>query len=353
MKWGWKAVLCGLLLAGTARARSVEDRLFLVENGKTGVGSAFLMEVDGAVWMVSNCHVVQGNEPVLFKAMNNPSRRMTLPKQIEVAANRDAIRFPVDGAEGFVLGGDCAFDDVVFAFGNSDGAGVITKSKGKVVGKGDGRIEVTCEIIPGNSGGPVINERDEVIGISTFVIRARSDRYASDSQRFLDDLSLRKGTRYENTRRFAVPIHDAEWQSVDLKTFQAASVRFSEAVDRSDRFYQTVFSVYLCRPVSEENADIMPRSWIRNHRDQLFQYGYYYSDEGRYILRDGRRDSFERALRRWSQDLSRSANRLAAELGREADRQPVLYFQNELQERAEDLLYLAEWLIENSAQFRR
>lgn len=335
------------------QAIAVEAHLFTVRTDSGGAGSAFLMEQDGRVWMVSNCHVVQGDSTVYFESMNEDGRTWVLPDEFEVAANRDAIRFVVDVEHGFAAGGGVAFDATVFAFGNSEGRGVITRSEGKVVGKGRGQIEVTCEIVPGNSGGPIIDLSNQVVGISTFIYRALSDRFVADSQRYLDALSTRKGTRYEHTRRFAVPIHDAEWQTVERDLFQKESVRFIEAKNKSDRLRRVIYFMFYSTPVSMDYQDVVSRSWLRDYNEGLERVGFYSRDLERYLIRTGQQDSYHRMLRRWTQGLVRTTSELAMHLRDHAERHQILYFQNELLSRAEQLEEASDDLTEIAGKIGR
>jgi len=285
-----------------------------------------------------------------------------LPEKIEVAANRDAVRFKTEESSGFALSGASSFDETVFAFGNSDGLGVITKSEGKVVGKGRGEIEVTCEIIPGNSGGPVINTNNEVLGIATFGVTAPGVKIAAElsgtvsaaeRERLVEQIKDRYGTRYTETRRFAIPLYDAEWQSVDFELFKQESKSYEGIDDRYDRFNAAVTAVFRCRSIRSENEDIFQRSWVKNYNRDLGEYGYYDSDSGRYYLRSGRKEAFDRAYGRWLQNLSETAKCLSGEFREQADTLTVLYYQNEAREFADKLELKSRDLMEVAAKYGR
>jgi hypothetical protein len=71
------------------------------------------------------------------------------------------------------------------------------------------------------------------------MITAPDERYAAQSAQLLKEIETRKGTRYEQTRRFAVPLHDAEWQPVEFDVFQEESRRaepFLEKRRKNSRF---------------------------------------------------------------------------------------------------------------------
>jgi hypothetical protein len=350
-----------LFMAGSVCGASLEDFLFTVQCNGRETGSGFLLKDTSGVWMVSNCHVVRKSGEIKFVGMLDKSRTYTLPETVDVAANRDAVRFLTKEENGFSLSGTSSFDETVFAFGNSDGLGVITKSEGKIVGKGRGEIEVTCEIIPGNSGGPVINTNDAVIGVAAFTVTVSGVKAsvelsgtvsAAERERLAEKIKNRHGTRYTEARRFAVPLHDAEWQPVGLELFKQESEQYEKMDDQYDRFNETVTAVFRCRAVSSENEDIFSRSWVSRYNRDLNDYGYYDSDSGRYYLRSGQKTAFDHAYERWIQALGETASRLSEEFGEQAKNMTVLYYQNEISKSADRLGITSRELTEVSEKYR-
>jgi len=232
-----KLVLFTLLGAiGMACAESapmnVEDFLFTVECADGSRGSAFLMQDDDGIWMVSNYHVISGMWPAKFVSMSNSDVELTLPDHFEIAKDRDAIRFKVSYSNGFPVATSYSFDDQVSAFGNSRGLGVITKNKGEIVGKGDCEIEVSCEIVEGNSGGPLINASNQVLGIATYIVRPESanDLLNRGSTKLT---SSTEGTRYAQFRRFAIPLSGLSWQPVDGDSLKKEQSSFEKYMDEA------------------------------------------------------------------------------------------------------------------------
>jgi len=339
-------VIAAVLVFYSAFGASQEEFLFTVQCDGRESGSGFLMADSEGAWMVSNDHVVRNDGVIRFVGMLDDTRVYTLPETIEVAANRDAVRFKTEETNGFLLAETSFFDETVFAFGNSDGLGVITKSEGKVVGKGRGEIEVTCDIISGNSGGPVLNESNEVVGVATFTVTGSSVKVAvelsgnvsaAERERLAEKIKTRQGTRYLEARRFAVPLHDAEWQPVALEIFQQESESYEKIDDRYARFNKTVTTVFRCRSISSENEDIFSRSWIKKYNQNLYEYGYHDAESGRYYYRSGRKDSFDRAFGKWMENLSQTATCLAEEFRTEAEELTVLYYKNETRDYADNL----------------
>ncbi len=334
-----------LAALSTAQAGPLEDRLFTVQRDGRESGSGFLMKDADGIWMVSNYHVVQGDDAVEFIDINNACRVYKLPEEIEVAHDRDAVRFKVNEPDGFSVAADCSFDETVYAFGNSGGAGVITKSKGTVVGKGRGGIEITCEIIPGNSGGPVINPDREVIGVATFVIKSPSAEItsalagtlsASERDQLTKKMREIQGTRYEQTRRFAIPLSGTEWQKVSLKNFQSESKAFEKISSGTETFRETVGLVFRARRIPSGAEEVLPPRWVRAYNQDLAEYGYS-STEEQFVVKSGSRDSFRHAFGRWLEDLSEHAVRLSERRREEAGSFAVIYFKNKIREMAQQL----------------
>jgi S1-C subfamily serine protease len=135
-------------------APTIARGVFLVEH-ENGSGSGFIMQDQETSYFVSNIHVMSGGEE--FSIRNVYGETITIPENVEVAQDRDLVRFPTDSFEiGFPYSSEFDFGDPVFAFGNSGGGGVITKLEGEILAIGPGLLEVSSTIISGNSGGPIM-----------------------------------------------------------------------------------------------------------------------------------------------------------------------------------------------------
>lgn len=141
-------------------------------------GSGVIINADG--YIVTNNHVVE-NQQVLTVIFADGSRREA--KLVGVDPLNDLAVIRVDGAmPGVAVLGDSAAlqpGETVIAIGNPLGdfkntvtVGVVSALNRTVSGDApEGLIQTDAAINHGNSGGPLVNVRGEVIGINTLVVR--------------------------------------------------------------------------------------------------------------------------------------------------------------------------------------
>ena len=242
---------------------SIPNLTFFVHQEDTGgSGSAFLLKDTNGVWLISNSHVFSGSTNLTL--INVEGTTIEVAVEIEIAKDRDIIRFKTDLPEGLQLSPACEYEETIFAYGDSGGAGVLTKLEGKALALGPDRIEISANIIPGNSGGPVVNTSDQVVGVSSYLF----------IQRDLPDW-IAEGTRFSDTRRMALRLNDIEWVPVRFNEFYRQTLALEQfeytlyeliyiAAELSDRMYQTIF-------VSTDNRDI--ESWLKRH-NRIYKKGY-------------------------------------------------------------------------------
>jgi hypothetical protein len=241
---------------GEARAESVsvsELTYFVHQEDTGGCGSAFLFEDTNGVWLVSNVHVFSGSTNLSLINING--NKLEVPTQIEVAKDRDIIRFRTDQPQGLHLSSSCNFEDPISAYGDSGGAGVLTKLDGKIVAPGPDRVEISAPIIPGNSGGPVVNAAGEVVGVSSYIFRNKLPDWISD------------GTRFADTRRMALRLNDVEWISTDFSEFykQTSALReFDESLNTAI-YIAVVLSDDLTHKMMLTTEQRGFQSWLKKH----------------------------------------------------------------------------------------
>src|SRR6266571_1936621 len=144
-------------------------------NGQpVSLGSGFFV-ADGVI--VTNLHVVRGASSGQAKLVSQ-TKTYAIRGVVGINANADIVLLEVPGAKAPPLelsqGTDLGIGDVVYAVGNPEGLEG-TFSQGIVSGiRGSGTdklIQITAPISPGSSGGPIINNRGEVVGVAVATFR--------------------------------------------------------------------------------------------------------------------------------------------------------------------------------------
>ena len=144
-------------------------------NGDTlGLGTGFVVSPDGR--FVTNYHVIQEAARLSVKLLDGAEWRDVQLVAADAASDLALMQIP--GARGLTalpMGSDLQMEvgDRVFVMGNPLGMGG-TFSDGMVSGKrpleGVAMLQISAPISSGSSGGPVMNERGEVIGVATMMV---------------------------------------------------------------------------------------------------------------------------------------------------------------------------------------
>ena len=175
------------------------EEAVLVLETDGGRGSGFLVQENGRVWIYTNQHVV--GDVLSLKAVDMTGKEIELGI-MELAIDRDLARFAAEEKRGLKLADEFKIGDEVSVFGNSQGEGVITRGDGSILGLSATTVEVSSEIVSGNSGGPVLDGDGRVVGVSSFV----TFRDPSADPTMAE-------TRYEKPRRFALRLD----QEIDFR----------------------------------------------------------------------------------------------------------------------------------------
>ncbi|MEM7393975.1 MAG: serine protease, partial [Verrucomicrobiota bacterium] len=174
------------------------------------IGSGFVARIGKRNFLITNLHDLN--------AMSGPIKIGTTsgrwieadPTHFDVAKKTDLVRIDVTALNlpALPLAESIVFDEAVTVFGDSQGQQAITTTEGRVLAVGPDRFEVSAIIVPGSSGGPVVGEAGEVLGVATFVMQNAPAWYT-------------EGTRFADTRRWAVRIPDEDgWTKISAETFR-------------------------------------------------------------------------------------------------------------------------------------
>lgn len=229
-------VVCVTLFVGSGKVdfNAIKKRVLLV-HGDGGVGTAFLVKMDGRKYVLTNDHVARGKTaPEMILASG---RRISLG-ELFVAKDRDLARFEVD------YDGDCFElsdkvpnnNDEVWVYGNSRGDDVITSLRGFVTGVGSTRVKVNAEFVRGNSGSPIVSTDGKVIAVASFL---------SNGDNGMDWTT--RDTSFDGVRRFGIRPDKVEWVKVDKSSYEKSCARLEEL----DVYFKYLYPYLIC-----DNTDL-------------------------------------------------------------------------------------------------
>lgn len=142
--------------------------------GFGGNGSGFLCEFNGAKFLVTNIHVIDGANSlsdISVKTRDNIEVNLT---QGYIAQDRDLciFRHEEDSRLKYLKVSEdisnIKSDSPIYLLGYPLGANVMRKADGILEGIGPYELEINCSSFPGNSGGPIISaSSSKVIGLLT------------------------------------------------------------------------------------------------------------------------------------------------------------------------------------------
>lgn len=173
---------------------SVVTVLSTLENGLTsgqGTGTGVITSSDGEI--VTNAHVVDGatSVQILLDGGIDPIPATVLA--LDVGNDLALLRIDRDGLKPAVFAdpGSITIGDEVIAVGfalNLDGGPTVTRgivsalnrTLSSADGALDGLIQTDAAISSGNSGGPLLNTRGQVVGINTAVFQSSFDVAANN-----------------------------------------------------------------------------------------------------------------------------------------------------------------------------
>lgn len=183
-----------------------QDAICILEFSTGFAGTGFLLYIDGQLYCYTNQHVALNMGKLSVSLIDGSS----LPVgAVEIAESRDLARFKVLTEQpGLVAIAAPVLDEAVNVLGNSLGAGRVTIISGKVTGLNESGIETSAKFVSGNSGSPILNKDDAVIGVATLI------------EQFPNHEMIVKGSIFEDGRRVGVRMDtEDEWIEVDMALF--------------------------------------------------------------------------------------------------------------------------------------
>ncbi len=243
--------------------RDPEDAVGLVTTAE-GSGTGFLCQMDGVVYFFTNSHVVGSGKDLSIRMRDGTQLK---PRLIELAQDRDLARITINQQPPcltFTTEADIGED--VTVYGNSAGAGVITEIRGEVKGDAFDRIETSAKFVPGNSGSPIVNDKDVVVAVAT---------YATFSPTSEKDWIM-AGTGFDKVRRFGVKLDDRiKWIPFHAEALAMINQRLIDAEAAMEQS-GSIMAVYYSDPFSPiiipgiENPRLS--QWITAHNAVVKEY---------------------------------------------------------------------------------
>jgi hypothetical protein len=244
--------------AGELLPRMVEQSkdAICVLNYSTGTsGSGFLLYVDNELYCYTNQHVVMSPGKLTINLIDNTQLQFG---DIEIANDTDLARIKIlSKHRGLEAIGSPQMQEKVDVLGNSLGAGRVTSLPGKVVGFSSTEIETTAKFVSGNSGSPIINEANEVIGVATLI------------ETFPNHEEIVKGSAFKDGRRVGMRLdRDIEWVPVDMSRFTSRNRLILQTLNFIEELPVALVVSLSSFPEQKHAADQFTdpvlKKWLRN-----------------------------------------------------------------------------------------
>ena len=198
-------------------AINIIKSVFVIKD-KFSTGSGFFTSLWGIPVGITNAHVIATMQKPSIMDGRGISYEI---KSMLALTDRDIVIFELKNPDGLrpipMLHQvhTVPINSTIYAYGNSQGHGVITKLSGRIQGIGPAKIEITAGIVPGNSGGPVIY-KNNVIGVSTLMTRSAAYDWRLEGTRFAQKTNI-WGTKVQSgIRRFGTRIDSISLNKVKI-----------------------------------------------------------------------------------------------------------------------------------------
>jgi hypothetical protein len=267
--------------------------------------------MEGKIYLFTNQHVILGADKISFKTANGAILK---PRSVELSTTRDVARLLLaDETDGFEVVNDRTIGSPVAVFGNSEGGGVATELYGEITTVGSEVIDISADVVSGNSGSPVLNLDQKVIAIVSSVRSYRDDETGS------------------KTRHFCYRMTDGRWRPVKWKSYND---KYGKQFLETEQLIQSIFEAAdtwyddpYSRMTAEDHPDAGLRKWAIEH-NRIINRIMRLSDKGQ--VRN--LHELDNTNERIKQDMADSAEALSAVCRGRARQMRMLSEQRELTE---------------------
>ena len=201
----------------------------LDEQSENESSTAFFASEGGKYYVYTAQHCLGNLDSIILRDFDG--KKITIPNIIEVSNSQDIARFQVYPRECFKIGHSPSLNDPIRVYGNSDATSVMTVEEGIVNGIGRLEIEYDAKTVQGNSGSPILNENNEVIGVVAYAKTGEEGTLNSD-------------TRYKEARRFAImPSVINDWVKVRKAEYESMMDDLSFISNKLNHYYYVFYLI--------------------------------------------------------------------------------------------------------------
>ena len=162
----------------TLKPNSKPEEIFVNKDKPTYTGSGVIL--NNGKWIITNRHVIEGTS---YTVVRNGLGKVREVEAIELPVNKDIdlallilkkpfpssyslsindIKRPIAGEKIYVMG--YPMSSILGRYNPSISQGIVSKASG--FGEMVGEFQITAKMNKGNSGGPIFNDKGQIIGIS-------------------------------------------------------------------------------------------------------------------------------------------------------------------------------------------
>lgn len=192
------AALTPRQIAANAHAATLMVHALSAHGDTLGIGTGFLVSADGM--FVTNYHVIEEAEQLVVSLLDGGKFDQVQLIMADPSSDLALMKLPATGLHPLPVGSDLRMEvgDKVYVMGNPLGMSG-TFSDGMVSGKrpleGVSMLQISAPISPGSSGGPVMNERGEVIGVATIMVMGGQNLNMAVPVRYLNPMIAQRNAR--------------------------------------------------------------------------------------------------------------------------------------------------------------
>ena len=160
------------------KPNTIPEEIFINKNKPAYTGSGFIL--NNGKWVITNRHVIEGSKYIIVRNGLGKVREVDgvefpqdqdldiallklkepFPSSFSLSIND--IKKPIPGEQIYLMG--YPMSSILGRYNPSISQGIVSKISG--FGEVDGEFQITAKMNKGNSGGPIFNDRGEIIGVS-------------------------------------------------------------------------------------------------------------------------------------------------------------------------------------------